>query len=133
MVVLGGVAVSYERGTPVPVCVHTLTTTCECRCNPTGTPDVERDHPGLYLGSYGGPRGGAVSYERGIPVSEQLNLPPTGTPDVERDHHDARPVHLIITMIMWIRTSRFDLNISKREYYSAHTSSNALLKYALPP
>ena len=30
---------------------------------------------GTYLGPYGGPRGGAVSYERGTPVQRRAQIP----------------------------------------------------------
>jgi len=46
---------------------------------------------------------GGVSYERGTPVSSADAL------CWDSDSHGARPVHPIITMIMWIRTSRLSI------------------------
>ena len=72
MVVLGGVAVSYERGTPV-VAVH-IPTPGLLRPGLQGylahqnPPPPQDPAVALCPGSYGDPRGVGVSYERGIPV-----------------------------------------------------------------
>ena len=51
-----------------------------------GTSFIRNRHPvGPCLGSYGGPRGGAVSYERGTPVA--LPLPERGLLDAPRHSH----------------------------------------------
>jgi len=83
-------------------------------------------------------RGGAVSYERGTPVStapvsalparkfhlsqpDSQSLKSNAYPDERlpgkgNSHtHGARPVHVIIKMIRWIRTSR----LSTKNYLSA--------------
>jgi len=60
----------------------------------------------------------AVSYERGTPVAG-IQISSTGAKvDVRlpgkgnSNSQDARPVHLIITMIKWIRTSRLSITKS---------------------
>jgi hypothetical protein len=61
MVVLGGRAVSYERGTPVGVGILYRGTSLIRNRSPQD-PTV-----GLCLGPYGFPIGGTVAYERGTP------------------------------------------------------------------
>jgi len=85
MGVLGGWAVSYERGTP-----------------------LER----LLLG---GEAAGEDAEGAPIPLRVQvrlrkvdIRLPGKGN----SNSHGARPVHLIISMIKWIRTSRFSIKNS---------------------
>ena len=105
--------------------------------------------------------GGAVSYDRGTPVlvirpgrgakhvdfrrrfsprKVDVRLPGKGN----SNSHGARPVHLIITMIKWIRTSRFSISgasaprstppaIMPREKDIEHSPPPHLWQTARPP
>ena len=54
---------------------------------------------------------GGISYERGTPVSVEKRLDPYRLPTV-RSMDDPFPVHVIITMITWIQTSRLTMKNS---------------------
>jgi len=127
MVVLGGGAVSYKRGTPV--------TRMEAKKRWSGSSsmciwmelivhyhrNVQRFRGGLVFKVHrgglvfkahrpfaawqaGGEEGGSGGMDR-APRKVDVRLPEKGN----SNSHGARPVHLIITMITWIRTSRLSI------------------------
>ena len=95
---LGEGVVSYERGIPVHASWQG-----ETRHSPgrrallqyRGTSLINKRHPvGPCLGSYGGPRGGAVSYERGTSVKNKTLISRASAPRASRDPRDFMTKHL---------------------------------------
>ena len=87
MVVLGGGAGSYERGTPVPTVLIN-----------------------------------AVHHRFGhMPRKVEVRLPGKEN----SNSHGARPVHLIITMIKWIRTSRLSIKNSLSRLHATNATRDA--------